>query len=110
MADITNAQAVKFANEEIRTAANDLAQLYYRCKRVYQEWTALSMSSLLTNSADNTVIDGSATDGRPVITGADANNIINRVSEIITLMEDSSSAKLNTVLKVAPQPGASVPD
>jgi hypothetical protein len=110
MADITNPQAVKFSNEEIRTAANDFAQLYYRAKRVYQSWTALGMSSLITNSGDDTIIDGSATDGRPVITGADGNNIINRVSEFITSMEDSSNAKLNTILAVAPQPGASVPD
>ena len=109
MADITNSQAVTFANEEIRTAANDLAQLYYRAKRVLQRWTALGGASLIANSADDTIIDGSATDGRPIIDGADANNIINRLTEFVADMEDSTNAKLNTVLAVAPNPGSSTP-
>jgi len=105
MADITNAQAITFSNEQIRPAANSLAQLYYEAKRVSQQWTALGMSSLITNSVDDTMIDGAATDGRPLIDGADVNNIVNRLTEFITDMEASGNAKLNTVLAVAPNPG-----
>jgi len=106
MADITNAEAVKFCNEKIRVAANKLAQAYYFANQVADEWTANSMASVLPNQADD-VIDGSATDGRHPITGIDANNIINRLNELIAEYDADSSAKLNTILGVAPQPGSS---
>ena len=104
MADITNAEAVKFCNEKVRTSADKLGQLYYVAKAVTQEWTANSMGSVITNSADDDVVDGSATDGRHPITGADANNIINRLTEFVTDMEANTNAKLNTVLGVAVHP------
>jgi len=37
MADIINPNAVKWSNENVRTAANALAQLYYRARRVQDE-------------------------------------------------------------------------
>jgi hypothetical protein len=37
-------------------------------------------------------------------TGTDANNIINRISELITDYEATNNAKLNTILAVAVQP------
>ena len=109
LADITDAAAVKFANEQIRVAANDLAQAYYRARRIVDQWFALSMSAAITNTADE-IIDGSQTDGRPVITGAKATNVITRLSEFCSDYEANSNAKLNTVLAVAPQPGGSTPD
>jgi hypothetical protein len=102
--DITNPEAVKFCNEKVRTSADKLGQLYYVAKAVSQEWTANSLGSIITNSADDDVIDGSATDGRHPITGADANNIINRLTEFVTDMEANTNAKLNTVLGVAVNP------
>ena len=105
MADITDKQAIRFANERIRPVSNKLAQVYYQAKQIVAEWTALGGSSLIANDAEATLIDGSAVDGRPSIVGSDVNNIINRLAEIITSFEDSGSAKLNTILKVAPNPG-----
>ena len=104
MADITNPEAVRFCNEKVRVAADRLAQAYYFAKHVQQEWFANSMSSLIPNSGDDDVIDGSATDGRHPITGADATNIITRCGEIVTDMEANSSAKLNTILNVSVNP------
>jgi len=100
MADITNAEAVKFCNEKVRVAADKLAQAYHFAQQVTAEWTANNMASVLPNQADD-VIDGSATDGRHPITGIDANNIINRLNELIADYEADSSAKLNTILGVA---------
>lgn len=110
MADITNAQAVKFCNETIRPAANDLAQLYYRAKRVTQEWTAQEMSTLIANTDADTVIDGSAEDGRPIIQGDDVHNIVNRCNELISDYEATTNAKLNTVLAVATNAGGTIPE
>ena len=100
MADITDPEAVRFANEQIRVAANRLSQAYAFANVVIDNWNATGISSKLTNTADP-VIDGSATDGRPPITGADCNNIINRLTELQTDYEASGSAKLNTILAVS---------
>lgn len=100
MADIDNPQAKKFANEKIRVAATDLAKAYYRAQQVLAEWWAMGGANLIPNTSD-TIIDGAAEDGRPIITGAQANNIINRISELVADYEDSGSAKLNTILQVA---------
>ena len=105
MAEITNPEAVKFCNEKVRTIADQLAQLYYAAKAVSQEWVA--NPDLATNIAyDNAdlVVDGSTTDGRHPISGVEVNNVITRCNEIITDMEASSSAKLNTILAVAVNP------
>ena len=105
MAEITDAQAVKFCNEQIRPAANSLAQLYYEAKRVYQVWTANELGNVIAYDNADAVIDGSASDGRPIVSGVDINNLVTRLSEIVTDYEADSNAKLNTILAVAPQPG-----
>lgn len=100
MPDIVNPTAVAFANNYIRRAADRKAQDYYYSKQVVQSWNAQSLSALFPNDTSN-VVDGSATDGRPPITGAMVNNIINRASETIADYEATSNAKLNTILQVA---------
>ena len=102
---ITNPTAVRFSDAKIRVAANRLAQTYNFAKKVSAEWDALSGSALIPNNAAETIVDGAAQDGRPVITGAHANNVINRLVEMITDMEANGSAKLNTVLQVANNTG-----
>lgn len=100
MADITNPEAVKFCNEKVRVAADKLASAYFLAKEVQAEWFANSMSDVIPNDS-SPVVDGSATDGRHPITGADATNIITRLGELITDYEASANAKLNTILGVA---------
>ena len=96
---INDPAAVRFSNEKIRVAADQLTR-YYLFKEVVDEWFATGMSSLITNTSD-VIEDGSATDGRNVITGIDATAIITRMMEVISDMEAASNAKLNTVNKVA---------
>ncbi len=104
MPDISDPQAVRFCNEKVRVAADKLAQAYNCANQVLDEWTARGGVALVPNSAD-AVLDGSATDGRPPITGADTNNIIKRLSELIADYDALSAAKLNTILGVAVNPG-----
>ena len=102
MAEITNPEAVKFCNEKIRVAASRYAALYFKAKEIAAEWAA--NPDLATNMAyDNTdlVVDGSAKDGRHPISGVDVNNIINRLNELVSVLEADGHAKLNTVLGVA---------
>ena len=113
MAAITNPQAVKFANEKIRVAADVLAQLDNFAASVLNEWTALGGASLIPNTTD-VIVDGASTngvdatggDGRPVITGAKATNIINRLtayrsSTATTGLAMGVAGVRDTVLQVA---------
>lgn len=108
---ITNPEAIAFCNARVRPAADRLAQAYYEAKVVFQEWTANNMGTLLPVSAD-VVRDGASPvddegtngDGRHVITSNDVNNVINRLSELVTDYEATSNTKLNTLLAVAVNP------
>lgn len=105
MADIVSPQAIKFSNERIRVAADLIAQLDNLAASILNEWTALGSTALIPNTADN-IIDGAAGDGRPIITGIKANNIINRLTNLRSTNANSGLAMgaagvRDTVLQVA---------
>ena len=101
---IDSPQALRFCNERVRPAADRLAQAYYFAAQVLAEWTALGGVALVPNSAD-AVADSASADGRPIITGQQVNNVMNRLSELITDYQAGGNAKLNTVLQVAVHTG-----
>ena len=86
---ITNPVAIKFSNEKIRICADLIAQLDNLAGAVRNEWTAHGGTALIPNTAD-VIRDGASPnddlgtggDGRPVITGAKANNIVNRLTNL----------------------------
>ena len=110
---ITNPIAIKFSNEKIRVVADLMAQLDNLGGSVLNEWNALGGTSLIPNTSD--VIRDSASpnddvgtggDGRPVITGIKANNIINRLTELRSTNAASGLAMgatgvRDTILQVA---------
>jgi len=100
MADITNPQAIRFSNEQIRTLADAYATLYFTCKRVGAEWTAQGIGSLIPNTAD-VLIDGSATDGRASITGAKVNGLVSAGAALVADLEATSNLRLNILLQIA---------
>lgn len=113
MPAITNPVAIKFANEKIRVAADLLAQLDNFAASIAAEWTALGGTTLFPNTTD-VVADGAAPngvdatggDGRPVITGAKVNNIINRLTSLRSTSATTGLAMgvagvRDTVLQVA---------
>ena len=100
MADITNPQAVTFCNERVRIAANHFMKLYWWSKAVSEEWASQGIGALIPNDS-SVIIDGSQTDGRPIITGADVNTLAARVGEFINLLEADNNAKLNQISKVS---------
>ena len=105
MADpITDPTAVGFSNTQVRTIADRFAQAYLACKEFQARWVALGGAAMFPNDPDATVDDKANADARPVIDGADGNNIANRVVEFVADYEANSSAKLNTVLAVAVNP------
>lgn len=97
---ITNPEAVAFSNEKARVAADRLAQTYYFCKEVLDEWYANDMGTTIPVDG-GTVVDGSETDGRHPVTGNDVTNVIVRCQDLVTDLEANSKAKLNTILAVA---------
>jgi hypothetical protein len=97
---ITNPEAIRFCNERVRVAASHLAQVYFLAKAVSAEWTANNMGALIPVDGGD-VEDGSASDGRHVITGNDATGVILRLNELIADYEAAGGAKLNTILAVA---------
>jgi len=97
---ITNPTGIKFSNEKIRRAADQLAKCYYFAKSLVDEWYSTNMGSIITVDG-GTIEDGSETDGRNVITGNDATNVVVRCTELIADFEANNKAKLNTVNKVA---------
>ena len=113
---ITDPVAINFSNSKIRVAADLIAQLDNFAGSVLNEWTALSGTSLFPNTTD--VVQDSASpngtnttggDGRPGITGAMVNNIINRLNEIratsaTTGLSMGAAGVRNTVLQVAVNP------
>ncbi len=101
---IDNVQAVQFCNERVRQAADRFGQLYNWCVAVQNEWAAQGIGTLIPDDAAEEVLDGAQTDGRPIITGADVNTLAARVTEFISLLEDTGDEKLNQILKVAVNP------
>ena len=103
MAEITDVQAVKFCNERVRQAADRFAQLYWWSKIVAEEWAAQGIGALIPNDA-SVVIDGSATDGRSVLTEADVNALAGQVVAFIANMEANGNTNLDIIAKVAVNP------
>lgn len=103
MADITNPQAVRFANEVIRPLADAYAQLYFRTQAVAAEWAAQNIGALIPNTPD-VVVDGSALDGRPQITGTDVNLFAAQAVAFIADADANGKVKLNTMLRIAVNP------
>lgn len=102
MADNTNAQAVKVANEKVRPAADRILQTYFLMKSLQSEYTAQGWSSLFP-SGDPTgeLVDGARTDGRAVVQNQDINAVITALGAFITFMEATSNQQLNRFLKIS---------
>jgi hypothetical protein len=105
MPDIINPQAVKFASEKIRLAADLLAQLDNFATATVNQWNALGGAALIPNTAD-VIADGAVADGRPILTGAKANSIMTRLNELrstnaTTGLAMGASGVRDTVLQVA---------
>ncbi len=97
---ITNPQAIRFANEEVRRIADLEAQLYFATKAFLAEWTAQGIGALIPNTAE-VLTDGSLQDGRAEITGAKVNGLVNYLTARATDLEANSNQKLNVLLQIA---------
>ena len=99
MPDITDPEAVRFANEKVRTLADAATAYYYAATAFLNEWNATGMATKIPNTADP-IIDGAATDGRTIITGADVNGLKSHVDTMVSDLEVNTNLKLDILLKI----------
>jgi hypothetical protein len=99
----TNPQAVRIANDKIRTAADRLGQLYNLCKAYQAEATAEDWLALFPADAE-VIGDGSDADGRAPITNQDVRDFVGDVSAFLTWAEAGSNVIRNRFLKIATHP------
>jgi hypothetical protein len=104
MANITDVNAVKFCNEQVRPSADRIMQFYWWCKGLQIQWTSQGLAAKIPNDATAQVIDGAATDGRTQITGADVITLLSNLQSLITSLEANSNLVLNQVAKLAVNP------
>jgi hypothetical protein len=104
MADITDPGAVLFCNKLVRPLADAVAQVYGSISLFPNLWESKGMATLIPNDPTANVIDGSATDGRTPITGADANAML-ALANALLAMATGANGQMGTVLKVAVNPG-----
>jgi len=100
----TNPQAILVANTKIRPLADRFGQLFNLCKSLQAEAVAEGWTAMFAGGAGNILVDGSATDGRSIITDADVASFITDVSTFITDMEAASNVRRNRALKIAVNP------
>ena len=102
MAQIDNAQAIRFANEEARVAADALLRAYRTAKVLVQDYYGKSgLSQTFVTGIADTIQDGADSDGRSIITGNEVLNLITFASNFIADLEASNNTKLNVLLGVA---------
>jgi hypothetical protein len=106
MANNTNVQAVTFDNNYARVGSANVVSCYLTMKRVLQVWTGQSIATVIPNDA-NTLIDGAATDGRPIVLDSQIQTMIANMTTLVATFEANSNLILNQFLQVAPS-GSSV--
>lgn len=100
---ITSPQAVRFSNERVRTLADTVARAFTQVQSFAAEFQAKGLADLIPN--DGTVIaDGSDTDGRTPITGADVYQMLALADDLLS-MASGPNTRLPVVLKAAVNPG-----
>jgi len=103
MPDITNPQAVRFANEQVRHVADLWCSYYNAAKVATTIWAGQGLDAAIPNTADF-VADGSEADGRGRLTGAKIVALKGILDTFIADAEAGGNAKRNAVFAAAVNP------
>lgn len=105
MSNNTNAQAIAYANNYARVAANDMVSAYLTMKRALQVWDGQSIGTVIPNDAnfiqDGATVASGAPDGRAPITDGQVTILISNMRTFVASFEASSNLILNQTLQVA---------
>lgn len=89
-------QAVKFSNEQLRPFAREYARLKRMADSLVAYYNARpELGQEFSDGMNEVIPDNAAQDGRPLVTGNEALNLINRASEV----EQMNVGVLNTILR-----------
>jgi hypothetical protein len=99
----TDAQVVKWANERARVLADQVERLRYAVVAYQADYLAQAIAAKITAAgASEVIVDGSATDGRSIITGTSLTNLKAAVDKMVTnLTVDLVSGVGTTVAAIA---------
>jgi len=86
MADITDTQAIKFVNEQIRPLAEAMQALDYRIQACLTQWYA-SASALFPVDADAILQDGREAEGVSRLSGNDVVLLVTQLAAYKTAMD-----------------------
>lgn len=91
MAETTDAQVIKFANERIRTTANKLRDVYWEAKKVLDEYNNTGINAKVVAAGQAQLLaDGSVSDGRSRITGDDLFNFVTALQQFVLYVENGA--------------------
>jgi hypothetical protein len=108
MADITDPNAIRFANEQIRTLCDRVPTIYALLKQhalLFSDTPGLTAS--FPNDPTAIVQDGSPGDGRRPYSGADVQALEAAVAGFVAQLEANDRALLKLALKIAVNPAVS---
>lgn len=83
---ITNAEAIRFSDEQVRPTAEKMRNLYYELEAMNVDWFN-GISAVTPNDALETLDDGRTAEGISTLTGADINALMTQVGNYIALVE-----------------------
>jgi len=78
MADISNPQAIRFVNEQVRPLCERLRALKAEFDALAPTWYG-GINSLITNSAQDAIADGRENEGVSRLTGADIHSAVGQL-------------------------------
>jgi hypothetical protein len=85
---ITDPQAIRFSNDTLRTFADAYVGAYQRAKEIQIRWAS----------------EGAHVDGRTVVTGADANDIVDAANQLVASLDANSMELLLRLSKYSVNP------
>jgi hypothetical protein len=88
MADITNAQVVKWSNERLRQLADLSTRTYYAAKSYQTDYATSAIAGAMALAANgDVVVDGSKEDGRTPVTKLAIVNFLAGLNALVTQFE-----------------------
>ena len=108
---ITDIASVRYCNEQLRPAFDELAGSVLKIQSLLTQWLAKNLAATISNTSD-LIDDGAAPggsapgspDGRTPITGADVNAAIGFMGQIQSALAANDNAMLDNLFKIAVNP------
>jgi hypothetical protein len=90
MADITDAEAIRFINEQVRPFSEYLRDLYYMAQSMEGLWFGNSLDTTIGSNAIDDIADGREAEGVSRLTAEDISNFMTQVINFQDMLEGSS--------------------